>query len=347
MRKTLRTRVLGTAAVLGAITLTLAGCGGSTAVSRPVSGSWDEVVAAANEEGSVTIYSTQAQPVLADLERAFEKAYPHIDLTVVRGVDSDLLFRVDIEARTGKGAGDVAVITDAAWMQAAADTDKAVEVIGPAFDAAEYRRADSVVGGKYFLEGAVVLGFGWNTAAYPKGIRTAQDLLDPALKGKVGIVTPATSPTYIDYYDHIEEHYGGREFLEQLAQNSPRIYPSSQPLGQALASGEIVAALMCNPMLPEQAAGAPVGWTAGPAVWGARWYGLALGSAPHPNAAQVLADFMVSRSGQQATSPGYGSVLPDIEGSLAVAQDIPDQNLEVTVGEGAEKYRNDWENIFQ
>jgi iron(III) transport system substrate-binding protein len=243
--------------------LALAGCGGTGQVSRPVAGTWDEVVAAANAEGAVTIYSTQAQPVLADLENAFETAYPQIDLTVVRGVDADLLSRIDAESRTGKGAGDIAVITDVSWMQQAEGTDAAVAVVGPAFDAPEYRRADSVVDGKFFLEGAVILGFGWNTTAYPEGIRTARDLLDPALKGKVGIVTPATSPTYIDYYDHIEENYGGRDFLRQLAQNSPRIYPSSQPLGQALASGEIVAALMCNPMLPERAAGAPVAWTEG------------------------------------------------------------------------------------
>ncbi|MFI2230190.1 extracellular solute-binding protein [Nocardia testacea] len=346
MRKTLRASVLRTAAVVGSLALALAGCGGTGQVSRPVSGTWDEVVAAANAEGAVTIYSTQAQPMLANLEKAFESAYPRIDLTVVRGVDADLLSRIDAESRTGKGAGDVAVITDVAWMQKAEGTDSAVEVVGPAFDAPEYRRADSIIDGKFFLEGAVILGFGWNTAAYPKGIRTAQDLLDPALKGKVGIVTPATSPTYIDYYDHIEQNYGGRDFLRRLAQNSPRIYPSSQPLGQALASGEIVAALMCNPMLPERAAGAPVDWTEGPHVWGARWYGLALGSAPHPNAAQVLADFMVSRPGQQATSRGYGAVLPGIDGALTVAQDVPDQNLEVTIGEGAERYRNEWEDIF-
>ncbi|MGW5381150.1 ABC transporter substrate-binding protein [Nocardia sp. NPDC003963] len=336
-----------TAAALLSLALALAGCGSTGQVSRPVAGTWDEVVAAANTEGAVTIYSTQAQPVLADLEKAFESAYPQIDLTVVRGVDADLLSRVDAESRTGKGVGDIAVITDVSWMQQAEDTDLAVEVIGPSFAAPEYRRADSVIGGKFFLEGAVILGFGWNTDALPRGIRTAEDLLDPALKGKVGIVTPATSPTYIDYYDHIEENYGGRDFLRRLAQNSPRIYPSTQPLGQALAAGEIVAALMCNPMLPERAAGAPVDWTEGPHVWGARWYGLALGSAPHPNAAQVLADFMVSRPGQQATSPGYGSALPGIDGALAVAQDVPDQNLEVTVGAGAERYRNEWEDIFQ
>ncbi|MGW1738668.1 ABC transporter substrate-binding protein [Nocardia sp. NPDC001965] len=347
MRKSRRARIVRTTATLGMIALALAGCGSTGQVSRPVAGTWDEIVAAANAEGAVTIYSTQAQPALAALEAAFETAYPQIDLTVVRGVDADLLSRVDAESRTGRGSGDIAVITDVSWMQKAEGTDLAVEVAGPSFDAPEYRRTDSIAGAKFFLEGAVVLGFGWNTAAYPRGIRTAQDLLDPALKGKVGIVTPATSPTYIDYYDHIERNYGGRDFLRRLAQNSPRIYPSTQPLGQALAAGEIVAALMCNPMLPERAAGAPVGWTEGAHVWGARWYGLALGSAPHPNAAQVLADFMVSRPGQQATSPGYGSALPGIDGALALAQDVPEQNLEVTIGAGAERYRNDWEGIFR
>ncbi|MFC8046153.1 ABC transporter substrate-binding protein [Nocardia sp. NPDC057353] len=330
----------------GLLVLALAGCGSAAETARPVDGAWADVVAAANREGAVTLYSTQSQPILAELERAFESAYPAIDLSVVRGVDADLLSRIDAEGRTGRGSGDVAVITDVSWMRAAEGTDRAVPVIGPNFDAAEYRAAESVVDGKFFLEGAVVLGFGWNTAAHPRGIATATDLLDPALRGKVGIVTPATSPTYIDYYDHLEEHYGGRDFLRQLAANEPRIYPSTQPLGQALTSGEITAALMSNPMLPERAAGAPVAWTEGPHVWGARWYGLALGSAPHPNAAQVLADFMVSRAGQEVTSPGFGAALPDIAGAIAVAQDVPDQNLEVTTGDGAERYRTGWDRIF-
>ncbi|MBU3067667.1 hypothetical protein KO481_39885 [Nocardia sp. NEAU-G5] len=56
---------------------------------------------------------------------------------------------------------------------------------------------------------------------------------------------------------------------------------------------------------------------------------------------------MVTKAGQQATSPGYGSAMPGIDGALAVAQDVPAQNLEVTVGAGAEKFRNDWESIFR
>ena len=346
-RKKKMHKIFRTAVVVVAAALALAGCGSSAKVSQPVSGSWADIVAAANKEGSVTLYSTQAQAVLDNLKKAFESAYPGIKVTVVRGIDSELLPRIGAEQKTHRGIGDVAVTTDEAWIHANENSDTAVAVHGPSFDDPAYRRREAIIGGKFFTESAILFGFGWNTSLYPKGIDSAEDLLDPALRGKVGIVTPATSPTYIDYYDFIEKHYGGSDFLQKLAANKPRIYPSTQPLSQAMASGEITAALMCNPMLPERAAGAPVGWNAGKYAWGAKWYGLTLGTAPHPNAAQVLADFMVTKAGQQATSPGYGAALPGIDGALALAQDVPAQNLAVTVGTGAEKFRNDWESIFR
>ncbi|MDI6626589.1 MAG: extracellular solute-binding protein [Rhodococcus sp. (in: high G+C Gram-positive bacteria)] len=327
--------------------LTLSACSsGSSGASEPVSGSWDDVVAAANEEGKVTIYSTQAAPRLAALETAFEAAHPAIDLEVVRGVDADLLSKIDAEEKSGKGIGDVAVITDVSWMGSNKDTDAAGELIGPSFDNPEYERETSIIDDRFFLEGAVLLGFGWNTSLLPGGISSPQDFLDPSLQGKIGIVNPATSPSYLDYYSHIEKYYGGREVLEQIADQNPRVYPSNQPLAQAIASGEISAGLMADPMLPNKEAGAPVEWVAGEHIWGAKWYGLTLGTSPHPNSAQVLADFMVTQPGQAATSVGYSSALPDVEGSLARAQDIPDQNIEVTTGDGADRYRDELEQVF-
>lgn len=343
----MRTRRLVGALAAATLALTVAACGGGTEPSRVVDGPWEDVVAAANKEGKVTLYSTQAAPRLAELEKQFEKAYPEIDLEVVRGVDADLLSKIDAESRSGKGIGDVAVITDVSWMKANADNDVAVPVIGPAFDAPDYHRASSIIDDRFFLEGAVILGLGWNTKAIPGGVKDPRDLLDPALKGKIGIVNPATSPTYLDYYAHIEKYYGGEDYIKALAAQQPRIYPSNQPLAQAVASGEVSAGLMTDPMLASKEAGAPVDWTATEHVWGAKWYGLALGSSPHPNAAQVLADFMVTPAGQAATTPGYASVLPDIAGSVANAQEIAEQNLDVTTGQGAQKYRSKLEQMLK
>ena len=52
-----------------------------------------ELVAAAEEEGSVTIYSSQGLDQLDALAAAFEEAYPGIDVEVVRGTDGDLIPR--------------------------------------------------------------------------------------------------------------------------------------------------------------------------------------------------------------------------------------------------------------
>ncbi|MCF8571895.1 extracellular solute-binding protein [Gordonia sp. HY002] len=336
--------VVGLVSAVAAFGLTA--CGAGSSPSGPVDGPWADVVAAANKEGKVTIYSTQAEPRLGALEAAFEAKYPQIDMQVVRGVDADILSKIDAEVRSGKGIGDVAVTTDVSWIQANSDNDAAVKLVGPAFDEPAYNRATTVVDDRFFLEGAVVLGLGWNTQAIPQGVKKPQDLLDPALKGKIGIVSPGTSTTYLDYYAHLEKYYGGRDFLKKIAAQKPRIYPSSQPLGQAVASGEISAGLMTDPMLPSKEAGAPVEWTAGEHVWGAKWNGMALGSSPNPNAAQVLADFMVTPEGQATTSVGYAAALPDIEGSIENAQGIGDQNLDVTVGADGQKYRNELEQLF-
>ena len=58
-----------------------AACGsGGSGVNRPVSGSWDDVVAAAKGEGSVLLYSSQLPANLEALEVAFEHEYPEISL---------------------------------------------------------------------------------------------------------------------------------------------------------------------------------------------------------------------------------------------------------------------------
>ncbi|MFF3572250.1 extracellular solute-binding protein [Nocardia jiangxiensis] len=340
-------KLIRASVVAGVALLALTACGGGTSEpTAPVKGGWDDIVAAANKEGNVTLYSTQAPVVLSALKAAFESKYPKINLTFVRGVDSDLLSKIGAEKRSGKGIGDVAVLTDASWIDTNKNSGYVVNLAGPSFEDPSYHPAESVVAGKFFLEGAAMLGLGWNTKKFPQGLTSPAGLLDPKLKGKIGVVNPGTSPTYIDYYSHIEKYSGGQDFLKNLADQNPRIYPSTQPVAQALASGEISAALMAGPMLPEKEAGAPVGWTRGEHPWGARWYGMALGSSRHPNAAQVLADFMVTRAGQSATSTGYGAVLPDIPGSLALAQDVPEQNLKVTQGESAAKFIREWEALF-
>jgi iron(III) transport system substrate-binding protein len=75
---------------------------------------------------------------------------------------------------------------------------------------------------------------------------------------------------------------------------------------------------------------------------------MALQSAPHPNAAQVLANFMVTRPGQAAAAGrAYLAALPGLDVSgVGFAQDVapPDQNT--LSPDNVNRYRQMWERLF-
>lgn len=341
--------MLTTAAALVSAALLASGCGsGQETASGPVEGDWDAVVAAAEDEGEVLLYSTQHPDNLERLETAFEAAHPEIDLEFVRGTDVEINPRVETEAQTGKGTADVHVTSDAAWAERAAESgDLSTPVVGPAFDDPEYDRDASIMGDSLFLASAAVMSMGWNTDAVPEGLDSVEDLLDPRFTGKVGVVDPSGFASVVDEYRFFESQWGDGDFNERLAELEPRVYPSVLGIAQALSSGEISVTPMVAPLVREVEAGAPVDWALPEPAWGVPYAGHVLASSPHPNAAQVLADFIVSAEGQEALSVGTGSVLPGVDSAIARAQDIPFPDTSTLTPEKVAAYQQEWEAMFR
>lgn len=108
-------------AVVVPLTLVLAACGGGAPQTEPVSGvsapheydsfSHDELVAAAEEEGEVTVYSFTSR--IAAVEEAFEAEYPGIDLIGHDISSTEQITRLVSEAEAGAPSADVAYISDA------------------------------------------------------------------------------------------------------------------------------------------------------------------------------------------------------------------------------------------
>jgi iron(III) transport system substrate-binding protein len=344
MRKTLR---VGTLAICAGAAALVTACGGSggtnTAANAPAKGSWNDVVAAAEKEGKVTIYSGQGTEQLEDLAARFQKKYPKVKVEVVRAVETDLAPKVEAEARTGKGIADIFVMTDRAWL----DANKATFVAprGPAFDDAAYNRAEHQFDGNYFLVDATILTFAWNTERFAGKLQDYSGLLNPALAdGKIGIV-PADGAARVDFYQYLAENYG-EDFLKKLAAQRPRVYPSALPMAQALSSGEIAAATMVEPQIDEKKAGAPVEWGLAQPAWGARFHGAVLKSAPHPNAAQLLADFMITPEGQAAIARKAASVLPDIPGTVDETKNVRQPDPANLTPDKIRDYQAQWNELF-
>ncbi len=68
---------------------------------------WDKTVAAAESESVVSVYIFDAGPLTAEAVQAFERAYPKIKVSQLRGRGNDLGPRIIAERRAGKFIADL------------------------------------------------------------------------------------------------------------------------------------------------------------------------------------------------------------------------------------------------
>jgi iron(III) transport system substrate-binding protein len=318
---------LGTVCVVAATALALVASTASAtprqtaaagASGKPLSAAaWNSIVAKAKAEGSVTIYTIGAPTGYQALAAKFKELYG-INVTVNRQVDNVLVAQVNAEESTGKAVADIWVAAAKPLVLGAIQHKWVVDAVGPNFFAKRYDRTKMLIG-KAWITGSSLLGIAWNTSAYPQGVKDLPDFLNPAFKGKLSIPDPRISPANVDWYNWVTANYGAG-FLAKLAAQNPRVYGSSLTATQAIASGEIIGATQSagSAAVTLKAAGAPVAYALpnkGKA-WNAANVGMVLKQAPHPNAAQLLANFLVSPAGQALAQQGLGALYPNVPGTF-------------------------------
>ncbi|MGY1739429.1 MULTISPECIES: ABC transporter substrate-binding protein [unclassified Blastococcus] len=339
-----------------AMTLAMAACGGddggeddggSTPAAADTSASpeWQQVIDAAEEEGAVTIYSSQGTEQLEELASRFEDTYD-IDVTINRDVDANIEARLDAEDSSGSPAADVVAIADGAYIARQGEAGWWEQPTGPAFDDPAYNRAEYVAEAGSFFTSAAVFVIGWNTQFVPDGLESYEDLLNPDLQGNVGVTDPATSPAVVDFYDFVIEQTSD-DFIDELAAQEPQIFASVLPAAQALTSGEIYAAMAVQALVDERDQGAPVDFVVPEPAWGAPFHTAVLAEAPHPNAGQLLANFMITEAGQEAIAAKAASVLPDIETSVTTLDNVDAFDPTTLDPARVEEFRAQFQAAFQ
>jgi iron(III) transport system substrate-binding protein len=278
---------------------------------------WRALVGKAKAEGNVTIYTVGAPANYTNLAKKFKELYG-IDVIVNRKVDNDLLVQMNAEESTGKAVADIWVAATKGIVLGALNNGWVVDARGPNFFNKRFDRSKLLIG-KSWIPGSALLGMAWNTQCFPKGITDIPDFEDPAFKGKLGMSDPRISAAQVDWYTWVEKTYGNN-VLQKLAANKPKIYGSSLTAAQAVASGEICGAPQTagSTVLDLKSKGAPVEYKLANKGnnWNAAYIGMILKQAPHPAAAQLLANFMVSPTGQALHNFGLGAIYPNIEGTF-------------------------------
>jgi iron(III) transport system substrate-binding protein len=278
---------------------------------------WQALVAKAKQEGSVTFYGTQAPSLLADIAAKFKEKYG-ISVTINRQVDNVLAAQVTAEHGTGRANADVWSSGSKGLVLGAIRNGWVVDAVGPDLFKKQFNRKVYTLG-KANIVGLALLGMAWNTQLGPKNVDDIPDLLGPTFaNGKLGVFPPTLSPSAVDWYLWAERTYGGN-FLERLAAQRPKIYPGTGPINQAIESGEILGAPMAaGTALADKAKGAPIDYKIPNKGngWNAPYYAMILKQAPHPAAAQLLVNYLVTREAQAVLTQGFGAIYPNIAGTF-------------------------------
>jgi len=261
---------------------------------------------AAKDEGAVTWYS---YTVFDSTLKEFNKRFPFIKVNQVSLTGATLDQRLLSERAAGLKNQDLFTSSESTVLTA---IDKNYcQSYRPSSDA-DYAAADKVSNLAYRWGGGQI-GILYNpTVMNDSDIdalknTTWDTLTDSRWKGKkfgwldVELGFSGTLPNYYLY-----QKYGPNIFSNYVSvQGKPSIYGGVATLTPALVQGEID---MTGPATLSQAvslydSGAPIAWTVPTPVLATTYLGCVMANAPHPNAAKLLWEFILSDEGQKLLAP--------------------------------------------
>ena len=298
---------------------------------------WDKTVKAAEEEGALVIYMTQAfEPVF---RAAFQKKYPKIKVTMVTGRGPQLSQRVMSERRADRFAVDLYVSGNISPLTVF-HRAKILEPIKPLLLLPEVIDTTGWYEGKhhyddpekryiFVFEGTPRSGeITYNTKLVkPAEIKSYWDLLSPKWKGKIASVDPLVSgpisAAQIFFFKHPDL---GPEFLRRLhAETEIAIVGSNEQLLDWLSAGKFAFGIGARDVDTAMMQGLPLSQflpgslKEGSSVTAYNGTLSFFNRAPHPNAAKVAVNWLFSRDGQatwldynEKTGGLYDSLREDI-----------------------------------
>lgn len=270
-----------------------------------------KLLAAAKKEGKVTAYGSMNEEEALPVFKVFQEA-TGIPVEYVRNSDTQLISRITVEQRAGKQSWDVLQTTAVnklpdAWL-AQIDPPEGKNLPANAKD--PNRRWYGVYAN-------------YNSPAYNTNFVKKEDL--PQTLEDFAKKTAWKGRVAIDFSDNewlraVIQHYGddkGRALVKEIVQKlDVKVVKGHLALARSVGAGEYWVALnnYTNLTLNVKLGGGPTDfWVIEPA---AVFYGQigANAKAPNPNAALLLANFMISKEGQTLlTKFGRIPTRPDVE----------------------------------
>ena len=285
------------AAIGSALSLPLAGAMGRRAAADPA------LVAAAQKEGNVVWYSTLiVNQLVRPVAEAFMKKYPGITVQYSRQTAGEVALKINNESRAGKLQADI--FDGSSGIFAAVPRDMIASYAPP--NVADYPPEMRDPAGTWNVSNSYIYTTGYNTEMVSEkdAPKIFADLLDPKWKGKMAITTDPTvngPPGLVGTILTSMGEADGMAFLRKLGAQNLVYVPASQRvvLDQVIAGQYPIGLMIINyHSVISAKQGAPCAWVKMEPVVESFNYLQILKNAPHPNAARLLYDFILSREGQ-------------------------------------------------
>ena len=281
---------------------------------------WERTVQAAKKEGVLSLYMYQGEGELSAVAQLFQKKFPEINVAVTPGRGNTFAPKIMAERRAGKYLVDayIAGATTAyevLYRAKILDSVRATLILPEVIDESKWW-----LGQHHYIDPEsryifVYLGnvgeyVSYHTKSLDAGeIRSYWDFLQPKWKGKILSRDPKISGSQrigLRGFYHTPEL--GAEFIRRLYGEMD--VTLTQEIRQAtdwLAHGKFAICFFCSEILKVKAQGLPVDefrtaqWKESRVISAGNMGSIALPSQPpHPNAARVFVNWLLSREGQIA-----------------------------------------------
>ena len=301
------------------------------------------LVERARQEGTVVLYTSLAPTESKPLAEAFEKKYG-IKVELWRALSDKVVQRAITEAQAKRHAVDV-IETNGPEMEMLAREKLLAEFHSPYI--ADLPPAAIPAHRTWMPDRMNYFVVGYNTAKVQRSEipATYEGFVDPKWKGRIGI--EATDAEWMATLIKTWGNDKGMDYFRKLSAMKPDVRKGHVLLAELVAAGEVPVGLtMYNSNIVSlKRKGAPIDFVPVQPV-AARPQGIGIAkNAPHPNAALLFADFVLSPEGQRLfESMGRVPASTKVKSEL---NNFPFTLIEpATVLEEAPKWEKLWNELF-
>jgi len=276
---------------------------------------WEKTVKAAEQEGQVTIYISGYQELIDS--GAFQKAYPRIKVVTVTGSGSQLAPRIAAERRAGKYLADVyngggnslyQVLYPGKMLDPIRPALILPEVTDPSrWWEGQHKYVDQERQYLFVYEGNVSAGAtpGYNTKLVnPREFKSYGDFLQPKWKGKLVSADIRKVRGAGLMWQYLYYHLGPDYIRRLFSEMDVTLTGDLRQAVDWLATGKFLLCLPCRDVADAKNQGLPVDtfepyqFQEGISISSAFGQVALMNRAPHPNAARLFINWLLSRDGQ-------------------------------------------------